>query len=90
MFNGLVRLPPIVAEFVALAPPVNPPVTIGIDHVYNVPAGTIPLVPLVGVTLKATPLQLTVVIAVITAVGLIVTVNWNDAPVQLPVNGVMV
>ena len=87
----MVRLPPIVAEFVALAPPVKPPVTVGTDHVYSVPAGTIPLVPLVGVTLKATPLQLTVVIAVITAVGLMltVTVNGVDGP-QLTVLGIMV
>ena len=87
----MVRLPPIVAELVALAPPVNPPVTIGTDHVYNVPAGTMPLVPLVGVTLNATPLQLTVVIAVITAVGLIVTVTVNGvAGPQLLVDGVMI
>ena len=80
-----------VLELVALAPPVKPPVTTGTDHVYKVPAGTIPLVPLVGVTLKATPLQLTVVIAVITAVGLIVTVKVNGvADPQLLVDGVMV
>ena len=90
MFSGLVRLPPIVAELVALAPPVNPPVTPGVDQLYKVPDGTIPLVMLVGVTLNATPLQLTVLIAVITAVGLIVTVTVNAAPVQLPDNGVIV
>ncbi len=71
-----------------LAPPVKPPVTDGTDQVYKVPAGTIPLVLLVGLTVNVTPLQLTDVIALITAVGLIVTVRVNVAPVQLPVNGV--
>ena len=87
---GLVRAPPMVAELVALAPPVKPPVTIGTDQVYKVPAGTIPLVPFTGVTVKLMPVQLTVLIAVTAATGLTVTVNWNVAPVQLPVNGVTV
>ena len=62
----------------------------GTDQLYKVPVGTIPLVPLLGLTLNATPLQLTVVIAVISAVGLIVTTNVNAAPVQLPDNGVTI
>ncbi len=88
VFNGLVKLPLINDAFVALNPPVIPPVTVGASQLYNVPAGTIPFVPSVGLTVNATPLQLTVVIAVTTAVGLTVTVTVNVAPVQLPDKGV--
>ena len=70
------------------APPVIPPVTVGVDQLYNVPAGTMPLVPFVGVTAKNTPLHTTVVIAVITAAGFTFTVTVNIAPVQLPETGV--
>ncbi len=77
---GLVKLPLINDAFVALNPPVIPPVTVGVDQLYKVPAGTIPFVLLTGLTVKVTPLQLTVVIAVISAVGLIVTVKVNGAP----------
>ena len=62
------------------APPVMPPVTIGADQLYKVPAGTIPLVILTGVTENNTPSQLTAVIALIEATGFTVTVNTNDAP----------
>ena len=71
-------------------PPVIKPVTDGALHAYVVPAGTMPFVIFVGVTTKLTPLQVTAVIAVITAVGLIVTVTVNTAPVQLPLVGVTV
>ena len=54
------------------------------------PSGTIPLTVSTGLTVNATPLQLTELIAVITAVGLTVTVTVNVAPVQLPDNGVTV
>jgi hypothetical protein len=84
----LVRLPLIIAAFVALDKPVIPPVTVGTDQLYKVPAGTIPFVRFTGLTVNNTPLQLTVVNALITAVGLIVTVTVNVAPVQLPDNGV--
>ena len=63
------------AAFVPVTPPVNPPKTDGADQLYNVPAGTIPFVPFTGVMAKLTPLQLTAVIAVIAANGLIVTVT---------------
>jgi|SRR5476651_1486619 len=85
---GLNRLPVILDTAVALAPPVNPPVTPGTDQLYVVPAGTIPLATLVGVTVNNTPLHVTVLIAVMLAVGLSVTVTENTAPVQLPVIGV--
>ncbi len=90
MLVGLVKLPLINDAFVPLKPPVKPPVTDGANQLYNVPAGTIPLVLFTGLTLNVTPLQLTVVIAVITAVGLIVTVTVNVTPVQLPDNGVTI
>ena len=88
MLVGLVKVPLMLVALVPVVPPVIPPVTLGADQLYKVPAGTIPLVRLVGVTLKITPLQVTVVIAVITAVGFKVTVTVNKVPVHKPVNGV--
>ena len=90
VFNGFVKVPLIVVWPLTAAPPVNPPVTLGALQLYNVPAGTMPLVRFVGLTVKATPLQLIELIAVITAVGLIVIVTVNVAPVQLPDNGVTI
>ena len=60
------------------APPVNP-LPVGALHVYVVPAGTIPFVPFTGLTVNNTPPHPVVLIGVITAVGLIVTVNVNVA-----------
>ena len=57
-------------------PPMNP-IPVGTDQVYRVPAGITPLVPSTGVTLKLTPLQVTVVIGVTIAVGSTVTVRVN-------------
>ena len=68
--------------------PVILPVVPGADQLYVVPTGTIPLVTFVGVTVKLTPLQLTAVIALITAAGFTVTVTENTTPVQLPLVGV--
>ena len=45
---------------------------------------------LVGVIVNATPLQLTDVMAVTTAVGLTVTVTVNELPIQIPESGVTV
>ena len=83
-------MPLIILVFVALNPPVNPPVTLGALQLYRVPVGTMPLVPFVGVTVNDTPLQLTVVIGVITAVGFRLTVKLNEPPIQLPVTGVTI
>ena len=83
-------MPLIFTAFVPAVPPVNPPVTVGADQLYKVPAGTTPFVPLVGVTVNNTPLQLTPVIAVTLATGLIVTVTAKLAPVQVPDTGVTV
>ena len=85
---GLLNKPLIVLTPVADAPPVIPPVIAGTDQLYVVPAGTIPLVKLVGVAVKATPLHAVAVIALMTALGFTVTVTANTAPVQLPVTGV--
>ena len=56
-------------------PPVNPPLTVGADQLYVVPAGTTPFVVFTGVELKAIPLQTVLVIAVIEGFGLIVIVS---------------
>ena len=87
---GLVSVPLRFTEPAPLPPPVIPPVTIGADQLYVVPNGTIPLVPLVGVEVNNTPLHVTALIDVMAATGLTVTVNWNEAPAQLPVVGVTV
>ena len=87
---GFVNVPVILFDPLPVLPPVINPVTTGALHAYVVPAGTMPFVIFVGVTVKLTPLQVTVVIAVITAVGLIVTVTVNTAPVQVPLVGVTV
>ena len=87
---GFVNVPLITAAFVPLKPPVNPPVTVGTDQLYNVPKGTIPFVPFVGVAVNNTPLQLTVVIAVITGVGFTLMDSVNVEPIQLPDTGVII
>ena len=73
-----------------VAPPVKP-VPVGADQLYKVPLGTTPLVTSVGVTVKATPLHVVVLIGVMIACGLIltVTVNGVDGP-QLTVLGVTI
>ena len=55
-----------------------------------VPAGTTPLVPFAGVTENPASLQTAVVMEVIAGLGLTVTVMLNEAPVQVPHDGVMV
>jgi hypothetical protein len=62
------------------APPVTVPVNVGALHVKKLPSGTIPFVLFVGVTTNGTPLHVTVVIVVISAVGGTVTVTVNGAP----------
>jgi len=90
VFVGLTKVPLMFTAFVPVVPPVNPPVTTGALQLYKVPAGTTPFVPLVGVTVNNTPLQLTPVIAVTLGVGLIVTVTAKLAPVHVPDTGVTV
>ena len=79
VFVGLLKVPVITVAPLPVVPPVNPPVTLGALQLYVVPAGTIPFVTFVGVALNCTPLQVIAVIAVITAVGFIVTVKVNVA-----------
>jgi hypothetical protein len=67
-----------------------PPVTAGANHVYVVPAGTLPFTPLTGVTVNATPLQVAAVIFVTAGLGFTVTVTVNVEPVQVAVAGVTV
>ena len=70
---------------VPAAPPVNPPVTTGIGHVYVVDAGTMPLVPSTGVAVKFPPLQIAAgVMLVIADFGLTVTVTVKVAPAHVP------
>ena len=83
-------MPLIFAAAVPVAPPVTPPVTTGAAHVYVVPAGTTPLIPSAGSFVKVPSLHTDAVISVIAGIGLTVTITVNDAPVQLPDNGVTV
>jgi hypothetical protein len=73
----------VVGLFVADAPPVTVPVNVGALQLYTLPSGTMPFVRLVGVTTNATPLHVTVVIVLISAVGGKVTVNVKFVPTQL-------
>ena len=58
VFVGLVKVPKIVLWEVPAAPPVTAPVTVGIDQLYVVAAGTILLVvAFTGLTVKPLPLQ---------------------------------
>ena len=85
---GLYKVPEIADALAAMVPPVSAPVTEGIDQLYNVPAGTIPLRVLVGVTINEAPLQIVVVIVLIATEGLTVTETVKPEPVQAPETGV--
>jgi hypothetical protein len=81
----------VVGLFVADAPPVTVPVNVGTFQLYTLPSGTIPFVGFVGVTTNGTPLHVTVVIVLISAVGGTVTVTVNGAPSpQLAMLGVTI
>src|SRR5664279_345486 len=86
---GLVSVPVIEAPLPAI-PPVRPPVTTGTPQVYVVLAGTIPLTPFTGVTVKAVPLHADPVIAVTAGPGLTVTMTVKVEPVHVPDAGVTV
>jgi hypothetical protein len=90
VFVGLVNVPVIIDAPLPVPPPVILPVTDGALQLYNVPAGTTPLIPLVGDDVNNTPLHVVDVIALIVAFGFTVTVKVNTAPVQLPEVGVTV
>ena len=86
----LFKVPDIIAALVALIPPVSVPVKVGVAQLYKVPAGTMPLVILVGVNVNDVPLQMILVIALMEAEGLMVTVTVNTALLQLPDKGVTI
>ena len=73
-------------------PPVNAPkgLITGALQVYCVPVGTVPLVPLAGVTLKAAPLHVLTVISLTAGFGFTVTVTVKVLPVHVPEVGVTV
>ena len=82
---GFVSVPFTLDCKLAVAPPVNPPVTTGNeDHAYVVPDGTMS-VPLLGVTVKPEPLHVLVVAFAIAAFGFTVNVNVLPVPVQVTV-----
>ena len=67
------------------------PVNVGAFQLYVLPSGTMPLVKFVGVTVKVTPLQVTVLMPLISAVGGTVTVTVKFFPTQAdPVLGVTI
>jgi hypothetical protein len=72
----------VVGLFVADVPPVTVPVNVGALQLYTLPSGTMPFVGFDGVTTNGTPLHVTVVIVVISAVGGTVTVTTNVMPTQ--------
>lgn len=86
--TGLDKVPKIFDAFDPDAPPVIPPVTVGADQLYNVPAGITPFKASVGVTLNNTPPHVTADNELIVAVGFtfIVTVKLVPSP-QLTVVG---
>ena len=83
---GLVSVPLMLDCKLAVAPPVNPPVTTGSAlHAYVVPDGTMSPPPLLGVTVNPVPLHALVVVFAITAFGFTVNVNVLLVPVQVTV-----
>ena len=68
--------------FEAEAPPVTVPENVGAFQLNVLPSGIMPLVLFVGVTIKVTPLHVTVVIELISAVGGNVMVTVKLAPTQ--------
>ena len=58
--------------------------TVGVNHVYVVPEGTIPSVTSTGFTLNASPLQITGACELIEGVGFIGIVTVNGLPGHPP------
>ena len=83
------KLPVIIVGLsVAESPPVIVPDTLGINQLYTVLPGTMPLPGFVGVTTKVTPLHTVVLIGVTSGVGFTYTVTVNIAPTQFPDFGI--
>jgi hypothetical protein len=83
VFVVLDSVPEIFVAPLPEAPPENP-VPDGADQLYVVLDGTIPSVPLTGVTVNADLLHTVVVIAFMDGIGFTVTVTVNVAPTQEP------
>ena len=77
-------MPPTTACALPAAPPVKPPVTVGLDQLYVVPVGitSVPA-PSVNVNVNASLLHATADLAEIIAFGLIVATTVKSEPVQL-------
>ena len=86
----LIKVPEIVDALEPVPPPVILPVILGVDQLYVVPEGTIPLVISKGVIVKDIPLQVAVAIGFTDATGLMVAVTVKLAPLQDPDVGVTV
>ena len=86
----LIKVPLIVEALDPVPPPVILPVIPGVDQLYVVPDGTMPLVISKGVMVKDTPLQVAIAIGFTDATGLMVAVTVKLAPVQDPDVGVTV
>jgi hypothetical protein len=85
VFTPLCKLPEIYDNKLPVPPPVNDTLdTTGPLQLYNVFAGTIPFLILVGLTSNDAPLHIVVLISVITAFGFTYTTTVNVAPTQLP------
>ena len=85
----MINSPEMFEAFVELSDPVKPPVAAGAVQLYNVPVGTVPFAPFVGVTIKGRPLHITSVKALIAATGSTTIVNVNKAPLHAPDKGVI-
>ena len=90
VFVGFVNVPVILVAFVPDAPPVIPPVTVGDDHVYVVPLGTISPPKLEGVTVNVPPEQMVDVLLDMIGLGLTYAITVNGVPEQDAAKGVMV
>ena len=86
----MIKVPEIVDALEPVPPPVILPVILGVDQLYVVPEGTIPLVISKGVIVKDIPLQVAVAIGFTDATGLMVAVTVKLAPLQDPDVGVTV
>jgi hypothetical protein len=80
----LVNVPVIEATAEACVNPPVKPTPVGADHVYVVPAGTMPFTPFAGVTVNKVPLHPVPVMALTTAIGFIVTATVNGVPAPQP------
>jgi hypothetical protein len=84
----MVKVPVMVATGVSCAAPPANPIPRGVDHVYKVPTGIIPVAVVAGSTVNPTPEQVAAVIGLIFAIGCTFTNKEKVVPVQDPETGV--